>query len=83
MIYWKIESCKIVDDGRCMEVTFKDVHGVSQMTSTMAADKWFKALFNESEIAMMDRRLNKALENMCHYAVQAILQHGSKQGEEG
>jgi hypothetical protein len=75
MAYWKVIKAEISEDGTSLEVSFKDSNSCETMTCQMSAEWWKDAIhyhFNNSDL---QRKLDKALENMCYYAVSAILKN--------
>ena len=61
-IQMRVESAVISDDGKFMEVKFKDsTSTVTQHTVRINADSWFKGWFAEFKLADFERALTEAV----------------------
>lgn len=56
MSYWKCIDAKILDDGRLVEMSFKDDHSRSQRTITLDAKTWSDIMIFQSNAQEPERR---------------------------
>ena len=56
MSYWKCTSTKILDDGRLVEMSFKDDHSKSQTTITLDAKTWSEIMSYKFAAERPERR---------------------------
>lgn len=56
MPYWKCTEAKIKDDGRLVEMSFKNEHGVSRKTITLSAKEWSEIMTYQFIAEQPERR---------------------------
>lgn len=79
MSYWKVVGTQISEDGTVLTVSFKDSNSIETMTCQMSAEWWKNAIHYHFENSELQRKLDKALENMCYYTASAILKTTNKE----
>lgn len=69
---WKCIEAEIKNDGDTIRLYFKKRNSVEIMSLELPADTFRRVLFYESEVMSLEKKINKALENMTYYVVRAL-----------
>lgn len=71
MSYWTVTGATIKEDGRLLEVSFKDSNSIESMTLQLGAEEWRNIIFYKGERTELNRRLDRAMAQLARHTAKA------------
>lgn len=67
MSYWVCQEANIKDEGRILEIRFKDTHSIETMTIQLPIEHWKNIMIYRNAYEEPERRLMDAHRDLCRY----------------